>query len=297
MFVRSCTIIVTAGFLLIALSAVPAAEARTTCRYHAHTKLLTVKTTGESIGELKRDGRSIQVSEFLERPAHCKGGTPTVRNTDAIRIVSRDSSFVELQLDGGPFAPGASPERNGAPEIEIEEIERGWLGGISIHGTDHADYFRYGIAGGHAGINLNARRDRDIDLVDVGVTDPFLGPLIDVETGAGRDVVRPVHGMNAKMPGGIEVQGGRGDDLLVGARSHDWLLGNRGDDRILGGRGPDHLTGGPGRDLIAGGGSHDTIWSTDFRADRVKCGGGQDTVKGADPEDRLSDCEQIHLRR
>ena len=41
-------------------------------------------------------------------------------NTDTIRVLSPELAFPEMLLALGPFAPGATPELEGASEIEIE---------------------------------------------------------------------------------------------------------------------------------------------------------------------------------
>jgi hypothetical protein len=42
------------------------------------------------------------------------------QHTDTIRVLSPELAFPEVLLALGPFAPGATPELEGASEIEIE---------------------------------------------------------------------------------------------------------------------------------------------------------------------------------
>jgi len=56
--------------------------------------------------------------------------------------------------------------------------------------------------------------------------------------------------------GGALVDGGRGDDVLIGTGGLD---GGAGNDRLRGGPDDDGLTGGPGRDVVYGGGGDDTL--------------------------------------
>src|SRR4051812_18376095 len=51
----------------------------------------------------------------------------------------------------------------------------------------------------------------------------------------------------------VPVDGGPGDDLLVGSRGYDILDGGPGDDTLRGSRADDRLTGGPGHDHLSGG--------------------------------------------
>ena len=55
---------------------------------------------------------------------------------------------------------------------------------------------------------------------------------------------------------GALVDGGRGDDVLIGTGG---LNGGAGNDRLRGGPGDDGLTGGPGRDVVYGGGGDDSL--------------------------------------
>ena len=279
------------GLVLFAIPTVVAAGAKTTCDYSEGSKVLTVTTSGEAFGEIQREGAQIQVGELLSGPRRCRGGDPTVRNTDTIRIVTRNWSFADIDLDGGPFAPGASPEADGSPEIEIEVEPVGLAIGAFLEGTDHPDTFVYGTMGRHSAVNLNPGRDHDLDLV-VKSQFGFISGL-DIEAGAGRDVIRPADGLGARVPGGIDAGGGPGRDLLIGSGSDDWLRGDGGDDRVLGGSGWDELAGGSGRDLIAGGSGRDLIHSSDSKRDRVRCGSGRDRLKRADHSDRLSACEKV----
>ena len=61
------------------------------------------------------------------------------------------------------------------------------------------------------------------------------------------------------------LEGGSGDDKLYGLNGDDRLDGGRGDDLLYGGLGQDVMTGGSGQDTfyVGGGGDADTI--TDFR--------------------------------
>lgn len=55
------------------------------------------------------------------------------------------------------------------------------------------------------------------------------------------------------------VDGGTGDDRLIGGDHGDWLIGGRGDDLILAGGGDDLVQGGSGRDALDGGAGYDTL--------------------------------------
>lgn len=297
---------IAAGLFLIGLSFAPDAEARTSCSYTgAPSNLLTVNTTGEAITEIRRKGQEIVIRESFARPRPCSGGVPTVLNTDTITVVVE--AFVELRLGGGPFAPGATPEAEGASEIEVELSVREGFG--EVVGTPRDDEFHWGPGGAHAGLNLNARSagDQDIDVTLTGREHVFL----DAKGAAGNDTIIPAPG--AVVPDGGDSDGGRGDDLLIapqngallvggsgndvlsGGRSSDGLYGGTGNDRVAGGGGRDRLLGGPGRALLSGGRGRDSIDARDSTRDGVRCGPGRDSVR-ADRRDRLRGCELISRR-
>jgi Ca2+-binding RTX toxin-like protein len=305
-----------ASLLLVGASFAPAAEARMRCSYSGPPQnLLTVTADRGALGEIIRRGDEIVVREFLERPSPCQGGVPTVLNTDTISVLVRGvAPAVDVLLGGGPFAPGATPETEGASEIEIEFRGNEALG--YVRGTVRGDEFHWGPGpGDHAGLNLNAQDAGDQD-VDVTVR----GPAFLVAVGArGNDTIVPTPGapfpnegvfsaggqgddrlIAPRNTGGI-LEGGAGDDVLIGGRRGDFLLGGDGNDRLRGVRGGDLIAAGRGRDLIFGGPGRDSINSgahlpglvpRDSARDRIRCGAGRDRVT-ADRQDRLRGCEVI----
>jgi RTX calcium-binding nonapeptide repeat (4 copies) len=236
---------------------------------------------------------------FEDERTRCSGGTPMVFNTDTIRV----RGDLDLRLDSGPFAPGATPEAVGGPEIEVQ-FTRGVLLGTVI-GTRRADEFHWGPAGANSGLNLNPGigGDQDVDVTAEG--DSSL-----VADGAGgSDRIIPAPGAVFPIDDGVFSHGGRGDDLLIaprktggiligdsgndiviGGNPRDLLSGGFGRDRVEGRGGRDRIRGGPGRDLLLGGRGNDHIHSRDKSRDRVMCGPGRDKAR-ADRRDRVRGCE------
>jgi RTX calcium-binding nonapeptide repeat (4 copies) len=292
---------------LLGVSFAAGAAAQTSCSYASATSLLTVKARTDPLGEdvlaeIKRKGSEIVVGEYLEPPTHCSGGVPTVLNTDTIRVLARGGADVDLRLGAGPFAPGASPESGGAPEIEIEFSGGFALG--TVVGTRRADEFQWGPGGAHAGLNLNPgdAGDQDVDVTARGLA------FLSAHGGAGNDMIGPgpaaalVRGEHFSHGGPGDdrliaprdtdgtLEGGPGSDMLTGGGVPDFLRGGAGDDSVAGGGGDDLINGGQGRDLLSGGRGRDSIESRDRLRDRVSCGPGRDRVH-ADRRDRLRACE------
>ena len=76
-----------------------------------------------------------------------------------------------------------------------------------------------------------------------------------VEAGGGDDRVE----LPAKFTKPAQIEGGDGNDVLVGGRGKDILLGGAGDDRLSGGRSHDILVGGAGADVLEGGDNNDLL--------------------------------------
>ncbi|MFL5883877.1 MAG: hypothetical protein ACJ77M_02305 [Thermoleophilaceae bacterium] len=84
----------------------------------------------------------------------------------------------------------------------------------------------------------------------------------------------------------VDVNGGNGNDVLIGGTGGDYLNGSNGDDTIVGGGGDDVLTG------FAG---NDTIDAADGHFDSVTCGVGTDRVV-LDRIDSFKACEKRRLK-
>jgi Ca2+-binding RTX toxin-like protein len=101
---------------------------------------------------------------------------------------------------------------------------------------------------------------------------------------------------------GMELRGGRGNDVLIGDRSGDFLRGGRGADVLKGHRGADALVGADGSDVLVGGPGHDDLvgkrgddrlLARDGRRDHVDGGRGQDVARIDVALDRISRIERL----
>jgi uncharacterized protein YkwD len=95
---------------------------------------------------------------------------------------------------------------------------------------------------------------REIPVVRVsGIPRWFNGmrfQMVVVDARGGDDLVRVDDGGRPLMATWLD--GGGGNDTLIGSSAGDVLLGGFGDDVIAGVAGPDHVDGGPGQDVIDG---------------------------------------------
>jgi Ca2+-binding RTX toxin-like protein len=110
-------------------------------------------------------------------------------------------------------------------------------------------------------------------------------------------VARLAEGELHAVTGGSALDGGSGNDGMVGTAGGDTLHGHGGHDHLLGGDGADALHGGDGWDEIRGGAGNDTIsggadsdrlfgdtgddmflWSPTVGQDTISGGPGRDTL-------------------
>ena len=120
--------------------------------------------------------------------------------------------------------------------------------------------------------------------------------------------------LSARIDGGSRIEGGSGDDVIIGRDYADYLRGgdgadsihggggaddingNTGDDTINGGAGDDWVSGGQHNDLLLGGAGNDLVLGNlgndtlygDAGADTVRGGQHNDVIFGGDGDDWLS---------
>ena len=108
---------------------------------------------------------------------------------------------------------------------------------------------------------------------------------IDVEGGAGNDILTGGNGKNTSV-----ISGGTGDDTITGGSGDERLLGEKGNDTISGGSGDDTLIGGADNDTLSGGEGNDTYLYGTTRDERL--GWGADSINdttytGTSDQDKL----------
>jgi len=162
--------------VLLGVSVPDVAEARTACTYAgAPMNVLTISVSSDVEAVITRSGMEITAGESRRPLARCTGGIPTVLNTDTINLRLSGLPFVDVRLDGGPLAPGATAESTGTSEIEIQISGEGVS--TSVVGTARDDEFRWGAGASGAGLNVNPGAAGDVDVTVTGGPDD-VAPLL-----------------------------------------------------------------------------------------------------------------------
>jgi Ca2+-binding RTX toxin-like protein len=94
-----------------------------------------------------------------------------------------------------------------------------------------------------------------------------------IRAGAGNDTVV----IDSNVKARITVDGGSGDDVIIGGKGSDKLSGGSGNDIIAGRGGKDEISGGAGKDVLLGG----------QQSDRIDGGSGKDYISGGSGGDLL----------
>jgi Tol biopolymer transport system component len=219
---------------------------------------------------------------------------------------SPDGSRLAYAVESYRKAPGlylARADGSGARRISASGTQPAWSAdGRTLAFSDRGDCFENGIyvvrasGGPPRRITENCHSDgtpRDDTILGSSERDVIRGGAGDDRIDANPGDSRPVYygAWDYDL-----VDGGPGNDTILGRRGADTLRGGPGSDRILGGRGLDRIYGGPGRDVLEGGPYHDRLYARDGVRDTIRCGAGNDRV-WADWADVVArDCERV-LRR
>ncbi len=96
----------------------------------------------------------------------------------------------------------------------------------------------------------------------------------------------------------LSLNGGTGNDSVLGSPRDDFLSGGPGNDTVDGGGGADTIENlgflAPnGNDVFRGGPGDDNIMAFDGNADQVFCGDGNDAVNADDLDTVAPDCENV----
>lgn len=143
---------------------------------------------------------------------------------------------------------------------------------ILVDGTDFADSITLSEAGGILAISVNGQAGSNIhsQVERIVINGTGGNDVIDAAT-----VILP-----------LLIEGGEGDDSIVGGTGADFLSGGRGNDTLLGLAGIDSLQGGEGNDSLIGGTGNDQVFGGDGSDAIVwNNGDGSDLIEGGEGAD------------
>jgi Ca2+-binding RTX toxin-like protein len=150
-------------------------------------------------------------------------------------------------------------------------------GTLSVLDSNAADEFvTVSLSGGNISVNSNG----NTTVFSAGDVDE-----IEVVLGSGDDIV--VITSNITVP--VTIEGGAGDDILVGGGGRSVLIGGEGNDILSGSllaSAADVLLGGDGDDILAGFGGNDVLVGGNGN-DSILGGGGRDVLIGSYNQDLL----------
>jgi Ca2+-binding RTX toxin-like protein len=258
--------IVAVALLALALLA-PAAGASVRCRQSANGVLQIspfkdpkVKTDFADAAVRRQGERVLVLADPFDSAAdavHCTGTPPTNLTTKRIVFLQSGRSSADLELAGG--LP--------APRIEFRAA-RGSFAYGTVVGTTADDEWALGGSADEVGLSLDPAEPQRFQV-------RFDGP--------GRSVfVAEPH---------------NGDDIVDASLVRDRLMttildGGPGDDTLLGSPFRDVLNGGKGEDRLEGNAGNDQIRSRDEYPDTVSCGAGKDQAT-VGRGDVVSGCERV----
>lgn len=250
------------GQILIVISAVcfsagaALAQSAPTCEFDEGSATVTVTVNGQAANVTRNAAGTIRLNGVP-----C--GAATVTNTDTIRL--NGGVLVDSIIMTGDFAPGLTPEGDGASEIEMVVLLGEGKDSVRFNNTSAADTLTF-TAGG-----IDVGGDGDEDITTAG-TD-----VVKVFTLDGDDTV---DASDYAGGGKLVIKGGNGNDNLTGSDQNDTIFGQDGDDVINGGAGLDTIWGGNGNDDLFGGAGADKFFTepTVDGDDDFHGGGDRDTV-------------------
>jgi Ca2+-binding RTX toxin-like protein len=228
---RSATLLALSLGIPILVGA-PARAGSDSCSFSGAT--VTVTAVGVTPSDLVRNGDEIW---FNGQPCQDPSATRTATVTTVDTVVATvDGPQLDIDLGGGPFAPGLTDEGDGSSEIEfqatVDPVDHGSVAVLGSSGSDHLTAAT-DTGNGDTLVNLNA--------------DEPSGDDADLSIGG--------------APSFLVVQGRGGDDVISFETDPAWSDANLAIDAIAGGNGGadtvgcalngSQLNGGPGNDTLA----------------------------------------------
>jgi Ca2+-binding RTX toxin-like protein len=150
---------------------------------------------------------------------------------------------------------------------------------VTINGEKHsfsaAEAKNLEVRGGKGNDTIVCTGEAD-DISFCGFSLGDNNPNLTIDGGKGDDFIMGSCGDDV-------IKGGRGNDVIMGCDGNDQIQGGRGSDFIMGGHGNDQIHGGRGNDFVHGGDGNDKVYGDKGR-DNVYGGQGKDWVQGGSKE-------------
>ena len=162
------------------------------------------------------------------------------------------------------FSPLHATVANATPACTVTITDSN----VTFNGTNSSDSIC--IEGNNDTVNLLGGDDYVVDNGDNNT----------INLGDGNDTVDGTNG------NGSTIDGGSGDDNIIGTPGVDTITGDDGDDSLVGGSSNDIIDGGAGIDILQGSAGDDTL-SGEAGTDTLDGGDGSDTLNGGDGDDTL----------
>lgn len=196
-----------------------------------------------------------------------------------------DNGRAIIQNDGKVLVSGSRIGGTDAGTFQVLRIDTGAMdlgtitlnrkGTLIVTGTSRSE---------ELGVRFRARDSRIVAWV--GNVSRAMAPSkvkrIALFAGAGNDLITIGAGVRGSYLGGEDgadtLNGGDGDDVLVGGLQGDKMYGNLGNDTLVGEGGDDYCLGGAGNDVLYGNGGVDTLNGA----------GGNDRLFGGDAADFIN---------
>jgi Ca2+-binding RTX toxin-like protein len=232
-----------------AVIATPAlASAASTCTYDAGSKsvIVTDHSGAKPLRIFRTAAGQIRISDGVDQAtgSFCPiPGTLDVAdasNTDRIAVFGLFGDVSATFGDGyiidereGFLGPGATPETDGASEIEVVLSTAGIRAPVEVIGTAGNDEIRLGKDGKiNLGLNTTPLTDQDIDI------SPQVDPsLVRLHGSFGHDLLATFGNEISRNPGPsttrTELYGDDGNDDLIGGGGFDAFRGGFGDDEYF----------------------------------------------------------------
>ena len=208
-------------------------------------------------------------------------------------------TIAESTIDAAMTLTNAQLTGNGTDKLA--NIERAVLTGTAGNNTLDAAAFTLGnvtllggngndmLIGGAGNDSLDGGAGTDVARQS-SRTDQSFTAATNVVTGAGSDLWTSIEGLHfigsgnaattldaSLFNGSVTLEGGSGNDVLIGGSRNNVLNGRAGNDVLTGGDTADTLSGGAGNDILVGNGGSDLLNGQ----------AGNDTLRGGNGDDRM----------